>query len=147
MSFLGARAVGGVVSVLRGGVVNVATSTPNYTYIMVTRDGAIQWGGDGGTTTHIVFNVHPWHRSRMATIGDGYWVRFTRTSGDSINYRGDAVGVWHQLNTTRSFGYDLITESSGVYSGTYTIEIATSSGGAPIVAASSAGAYQISVQN
>lgn len=138
--------VGGVVRSLRGGLVQVSRGSDNLGYIAVTRNGLIEFGGDGGTFTHVVFNPHFWHRSRMATIGDGYWVRFTRTAGTSTNYSGDAVGVWHQLNTQRSFGYN-VPALAGLYDGTYTIEIATSSGGSPIVASSVVGAYQILVDS
>jgi hypothetical protein len=68
-----------------------------------------------------------------SSVGSNYWIRLTQTSQLGITtVTGAARGVWHQLSTTRTFGVS--TSSLGYGSKTYTVEIASDSGGATIVA-------------
>jgi hypothetical protein len=71
--------------------------------------------------------------STSSSVGSNYWIRLTQTSQIGLTtVTGAARGVWHQLSTTRSFGVS--TANIGYGSKTYTVEIASDSGGSNIVA-------------
>lgn len=70
-----------------------------------------------------------WVANAHATIGDGYWIRVTLTAGDALDT--GTAGSWLQLSSDRTFGYS--QSGLGSKSGTFTIEIATDSGGSNIV--------------
>ena len=68
-----------------------------------------------------------------SSVGSNYWIRLTQTSQIGLTtVTGAARGVWHQLSTTRTFGVS--TANIGYGSKTYTVEIASDSGGSNIVA-------------
>lgn len=66
-------------------------------------------------------------------IGASYWIRFTQTSSYGASTEtGSARGSWLQLSTNRTYG---VSRSLGGAGGRfYTIQIASDSGGANIVA-------------
>ena len=127
---------GSVVPSLPGGTAYSIGSSPQYSSVSVLRNGTItSFGLDS------FFSTQYWHTSTDVTVGDGYWVRFTRITGGSTYYNGAAVNTWHQLSATRSISHDC-PEGYGE-EGTYTIEIASDSGGVTIVSSSAAGAYTV----
>lgn len=132
MSWLANRAVGGVVSSLVGGT---TVGTAMDLGVVVRREGTIGVYTNGSPST--TFPTRPWHRSFMTSIGDVFWVRFTLVSGD---VPVGTTGAWLQLNVDRAIYYQSIF---GLRSGTFTVEIASSSGGTPIVSASASGAYLV----
>jgi hypothetical protein len=93
-------------------------------------NGTLQQGtSDGGTQS-----AGNWASPTTSGIGSGYWVRFTETasSGAGQTVYGSARGVWHQLSSAHTFGVSR-TANGGGYR-TYTVQIATDSGGSNIVA-------------
>jgi hypothetical protein len=78
-----------------------------------------------------------WATPTTAGVGAGYWIRFTRTVFVPNGFGNDATGTtgWLQLNS--GFGQGIFvtrTSGPGVTFATYTIQIATDSGGSNIVA-------------
>lgn len=132
---------GDVIPVLPGGTVDSTGSSPKFAIVSVLRNGTITSFGED-----LSFATQYWHTSGQASIGDGFWVRFTRVTGTASNYTGSTVGTWHQLSSTRTFGYD-VPEGAGPHTGTYTIQIASDSGGTTIVSASSSGAYSVTADS
>jgi hypothetical protein len=128
---------GAIVPTLAGGTTLSEGTSPQTATVSVLRNGTITSNGDDTT-----FSTQYWHTSGSATIGDSYWVRFTRvTGGPPTYYIGDAVSTWHQITTTRYFGHD--SPEGYDEQGTYTIEIASDSGGVTIVSTSASGAYSV----
>jgi hypothetical protein len=66
--------------------------------------------------------------------GADYWVRWTNTSGSLTT---GTAGTWQQLSGTRTFGVTRTLNTAGSVVCTGTVEIATDSGGANIVATGS----------
>jgi len=69
-----------------------------------------------------------------STVGDGYWILFNRTAVAGNNGTATATTGWMQLNGDRAIHVTKNNSGGVVYSGTYTIQIATDSGGSNIVA-------------
>lgn len=79
--------------------------------------------GDGGST----IGSASWFTPTTAGIGSSYWVRYTVTSGTATT---NGASSFTQLNAARSITK---SASAGTASCTFTIEIATDSGGTNIV--------------
>jgi hypothetical protein len=96
------------------------------------------WNTNGtlqeGTSSLGIQSAGNWASPTTSGIGSGYWVRFTETasSGAGQTVYGSARGVWHQLSSAHTFGVSR-TANGGGYR-TYTVQIATDSGGSNIVA-------------
>lgn len=75
-----------------------------------------------------------WGTPTTAGIGSGYWVRVTLTSGAFSASDGSG---WLQLSTSRNWTRNRPTGGSGKTGCTCTVEVATDSGGANIVASGS----------
>ena len=96
------------------------------------------WSPNGvlqeGTSSLGIQSAGNWASPTTTGIGSGYWVRFTETSssGAGQTVYGSARGVWHQLSSGHTFGVSR-TQNGGGYR-TYTVQIATDSGGSNIVA-------------
>lgn len=82
-----------------------------------------------------------WAAAPDTTIGDSYYVKLVKNSGDDTNQGGLALNTWYQLNTDRTFGQTRNT--LGVRSGTFTLYIATAANDANIIAS---GSYTIMAQ-
>jgi hypothetical protein len=85
--------------------------------------------GDGSMQGNVT-NAFEWFSPVTPGIGTGYWIRLTVNSGTSPS--GSAVGSWLQLSSARS--WSLTRTTIGTFTGNYTLEIATDSGGTNIVA-------------
>lgn len=70
--------------------------------------------------------------STSSGIGSSYWIRFTETAYSGSGATWTVPSGWVQLNTTRSITASRII--AGLHSRTWTIEIAGSSSGSPVVA-------------
>ena len=68
-----------------------------------------------------------------STVGDNYWVRFTRTSLIGTSVTATATTGWLQINTTRAV--TVAKSNSGSISGSaiYTVEVSSSSSGSPVL--------------
>lgn len=141
MFFTSETGGGSIVPSLAGGTTESIGTSPQAASVNVLRNGTIT-----STGADTAFSTQYWHTSGNTTIGDAYWVRFTRVTGTSTNYAGAAVSTWHQISSTRSCGYD-VPEAAGEFAGTYTIEIASDSGGSTIVSTSASGAYVVTANS
>lgn len=101
------------------------------------------FGGDGAAHAQITFDEDGgwtgyeagapvssglWISPNSADIGAGYYIRFTPTSGSFSS----GSTSWQQLNTARAVSVS--QNGQGTKAVTYTVEIATDSGGSNIVA-------------
>ena len=77
-----------------------------------------------------------WGSPTTAGAGSAYWVRFTRTSYTPIGSPENSTATtgWENLGVARSINVYTYFDSINASSGTYTIQIATDSGGANIIA-------------
>lgn len=66
--------------------------------------------------------------------GANYWIRWTNTSGTLST---GTAGSWLQLNANQTFGVSFTLNSAGSKVCTGTVEIATDSGGANVIASGS----------
>lgn len=71
-----------------------------------------------------------WVTPKSGTVGDGYWIRVTVTSGDAFN--NSSGSGWVQLNASRVW-YQNVFGPNDSRACQCTIEIATDSGGSNIV--------------
>lgn len=71
-----------------------------------------------------------WYLPTSTGVGANYWVRMTVTAGS--NPTVGTVGSWLQLSSNRAWTWTRTT--TGVLSATVTVELATDSGGANIIA-------------
>jgi hypothetical protein len=102
--------------------------------LTVKTNGILTITGDGSTDFQ-------WGSPTTVGVGSGYWVRFTVTASSNSGSGGTATFTastgWLQLSSDRTAFVDA-TKVSGsgtrVSNATYTVEIATDSGGANIVA-------------
>ncbi len=101
-----------------------------YAELIFNSNGTIQ----AGTSDIGIQSAGNWATPTTTGIGSSYWVRFTETasSGAGQTVYGSARGVWHQISSTLYFGVSR-TANGGGYR-TYTVQIATDSGGSNIVA-------------
>lgn len=94
--------------------------------LFLNADGGVQSStadADGGGTNGSLEYYSP----NLAGIGNLFWVRFTATSG---TFTSNDASTWTQLSSTRG-----VTKASvaGTGSVTFTIEIASDSGGSNVV--------------
>lgn len=73
-----------------------------------------------------------WGTPTTAGIGSNYWVRYTRTSTSGTGSSTATTG-WLQLNTGRQISATKSNPNVGVYTATWTIDLATDSSGTNIV--------------
>jgi hypothetical protein len=88
--------------------------------------------GDGVTASSSAADVpFNWHYGApIVGIGAGFWIRFTKTGGSDPT-GGSALATWHQLSSVRQL---VMTETGiGTRTGTFTVQIATDSGGVTVV--------------
>jgi hypothetical protein len=78
-----------------------------------------------------------WGSPSVSGIGSNYWVKFTLNSVSGSTGSATATTGWQQLNAARNV--DLLKLNGGTitYSGNYTVQIASDSGGSNIVATAS----------
>ena len=101
-----------------------------YAELIFNPNGSIQYGtSDGG-----IGGAGSWATPNTAGIGSSYWIRFTQTatSGGPITAYGSARGVWIQMSSVLYFGVSRTANGTGYF--TYTVQIASDSGGSNIVA-------------
>lgn len=101
-----------------------------YAELIFNSNGTIQYG----TSNSGMGSAGSWATPTTTGIGSSYWVRFTQTatSGAGQTEYGSARGVWNQISSTLYFGVSR-TANGGGYR-TYTVQIASDSGGSNIVA-------------
>lgn len=73
-----------------------------------------------------------WGTPTTTSIGSNYWVRFTRT-GEVGTGSSTATTGWLQISSNRQISATKDNSMSGVYSATWTIDLATDSAGTNIV--------------
>lgn len=103
-----------------------AGTGPQTMTVTVETDGTISYTsgatGSGGTS---------WGTPTTVGIGTSYWVRFVHTAGDSPTSNG--ASTWTQLTAARSISRQA-SLSGDDFSTTFTIQLATDSGGSNVVA-------------
>jgi len=99
-------------------------------YAFYTDGDVLKFTSDGNAA------LAPWTTPVTSGIGSSYWIRFTQTAtfGGSTE-TGDGRGIWYQLSAIRNFG--LSRTANGAGGRTYTVDIASDSGGSNIVATTS----------
>jgi hypothetical protein len=99
-----------------------------FAYYQFYGDGYINYFTISGNGT-----MGQWTSPITAGIGASYWVRFTQTaSAGPSTETGNARNTWVSLNSAPYFGLEKTT--NGQSSRTYTVQIASDSGGSNIVA-------------
>jgi hypothetical protein len=110
------------------------TSTPGtaaYAYYTFNSNGLMTYSTNG------VFSaaMGNWSTPTTVGIGSSYWIRFTQTSSSGGTVEtGSARGVWISLSITPNFGLESTGGPGALGERTYTVEIASDSGGSNIVA-------------
>jgi hypothetical protein len=100
-----------------------------FAYYLFNSNGLIRYW-QTGTNDGAVGN---WASPTTTGIGSSYWIRFTQTgSFGSVAETGSARGSWISLSISPTFGVEKPTAGYGER--TYTVQIATDSGGSNIVA-------------
>jgi hypothetical protein len=101
---------------------------PAYAEITLYSNGTAGWAGSDGSGSFT-----NWATPTTGGVGSSYWVRFTQTSSVSTTTEtGSARSTWVALSGSPYFG---VQRNLGGYgSRTYTIQIASDSGGSNIVA-------------
>jgi hypothetical protein len=100
-----------------------------FAYYLFNSNGLIRYW-QTGTNDGAVGN---WASPTTTGIGSSYWIRFTQTgSFGGVTETGSARGTWISLSTSPTFGVEKPTAGYGER--TYTVQIATDSGGSNIVA-------------
>lgn len=102
----------GIINPLDGGTIAAATIA----YIQIEADGTITTQGGA---------YQWWYFPTTGAIGNGYYIRFTKQSGDTPDY---TVADWSRLSFARKWGY------SRAGSGVVLVEISANSGGSPVAA-------------
>lgn len=120
------------ITVSLAGLAGVYGDTPSpgtaFADLIFYPDGTIEASTNTGTVS-----AGSWATPTNAGNGANYWIRFTETSSYSTTtVTGSTRGVWLQLSTSRLYGVSRgIIGAGGRY---YTVEIASDSAGATIVA-------------
>lgn len=120
------------ITVSLAGLAGVYGDTPSpgtaFADLIFYSDGTIDASTNAGTVS-----AGSWATPTTAGIGSSYWIRFTETgSYSTTTVTGSTRGVWLQLSTSRLYGVSRgIIGAGGRY---YTVEIASDSAGATIVA-------------
>lgn len=99
---------------------NLATAT-----FGLLSDGTVS--GLGAINDNTTAGSSNWFIPTITGIGSNYWVRYTATTGTLTS---NDASTWTQLNATRSC---IKSGTTGLASCTFTVEIASDSGGANIV--------------
>lgn len=90
--------------------------------------GWTQWDNNGQQLSGL------WVTSgASATVGDNYWVRFTRTATTGTSVTTTATTGWLQINVSRAVTVSKANAGTIVGSATYTIEVSSSSSGSPVL--------------
>jgi hypothetical protein len=102
-----------------------------FAYFIFYSDGYINYFTSSGNGT-----MGQWTTPITAGIGSSYWIRLTETGGaGTATETGSGRGIWNQLNVDQTFGLSR-SANGGAYR-TYTVDIASDSGGSNIVATTS----------
>ena len=100
-----------------------------FAYYLFNSNGVITYWANGVNNAA----VGDWATPTTAGIGSSYWIRFTQTSSSGTSTEtGSARGVWIALSISPTFGVEV--SGPGYASRTYTVEVASDSGGSNIVA-------------
>jgi hypothetical protein len=100
-----------------------------FAYYAFNSNGVITYWANGINNAA----VGNWASPTTAGIGSSYWIRFTQTSSFGTSTEtGGARGVWISLSGVATFGVEV--SGPGYGSRTYTVQIASDSGGSNIVA-------------
>lgn len=100
-----------------------------FAYYLFNSNGVITYWANGVNDAA----VGNWATPTTAGIGSSYWIRFTQTSSSGTSTEtGSARGTWISLSIAPTFGLE--TSTAGFSDRYYTVEVASDSGGANIVA-------------
>ena len=100
-----------------------------FAYYLFNSNGVITYWANGVNNAA----VGNWATPTTAGIGSSYWIRFTQTSSSGTSTEtGSARGTWISLSISPTFGVQV--SGPGYGSRTYTVEVASDSGGSNIVA-------------
>jgi hypothetical protein len=115
--------------------------------LQVNSDGTVRIRGWDDTT----LGSGNWYSPTTTAVGNNYWVRFTRTAWtytDVMFASATATTGWLALSSNR-FVASAAAEDGGVYNSTatYTVEIASDSGGTTIVSTRTGYALSATAQN
>ena len=100
-----------------------------YAYYQFYSNGSMEYFSSSGGGS-----LGNWAKS--TSVGSLYWIRFTETASSGTSTEtGNARNTWIQLSSAPYFG--LQRTSNGAASRTYTVDIASDSGGSTIVATKS----------
>ena len=110
------------------GVYGTAASGTAYAEITFYTDGSVGYAASDGSGSQ-----PNWASPTTSGIGSSYWIKFTQTASYSVTTEtGSSRGVWIQMSSNRTFGVSRTLTGAG--GRTYTVQIATDSGGSNIVA-------------
>lgn len=110
--------------------VNLPDLSTSDSKVLATAAASCTLNTDGTCTNTPSTSPTNWYTPTTGSIGTGYWVRATATSG---SLSSGTTGSWLQLNSARTWVRDN-AGTEGTLSATLTLEIATDSGGVNIVA-------------
>lgn len=105
--------------------------------IVVDTDGDLSASGNASSFSTL------WYSQQLASAGAAHWVRLTVTAGASPD-AGAATGSWLSLSSQRTWTW--IQVAVGNKTATVTLELATDSAGAAVVATKSGLSISVLVQ-
>lgn len=110
------------------GVYGTAESGTAYAEITFYTDGSVGYAASDGSGSQ-----PNWASPTTTGIGSSYWIKLTQTASYSTTTEtGSSRGVWLQISSNLTFGVSRTLTGAG--GRTYTVQIATDSGGSNIVA-------------
>lgn len=89
-------------------------------------NGTVSASASGNSLVINTVDGDQWYSPTTTGIGSSYWWRYTVVSG-SAPVGGLTAGTWYQLSSSRSLSFSVSSQAS--LGGTFTIDIAASSGG------------------
>jgi hypothetical protein len=103
-------------------------------YVTLTFNNNGTWNANGSVSGNL--GSGNWASPTTTSIGNSYWIRWTRTSSSLGGGSSTPSSGWNSLSGTNTIQVTHNGISGGVVEATYTLEISTNSGGTNIVASS-----------
>ena len=108
--------------------------TAGFGYVTLTFNSNGTWSANGSISGNL--GSGNWASPTTTSIGNSYWIRWTRTSASLGGGSSTPSSGWNSLSGTNTIQVTHNGSSGGVVESTYTLEISTNSGGTNIVASS-----------
>lgn len=103
-------------------------------YVTLTFNNNGTWNANGSVSGNL--GSGNWASPTTTSIGNSYWIRWTRTSSSLSGGTATPSSGWNSLSGAQTITVTHNGISGGVVEATYTLEISTNSGGTNIVASS-----------